>query len=598
LALHLPDDFKREMLDAMLAIGDPSTRAKALKKLIPLLPAALREEALKAGPANGDEWFESDLRPCLPTSLKKRTPREALKVARGISGRETRAHVLSDQVPDLPVRLQREAVPEALTDEWERMIALGRLAPCLTTEELQQKALKIVQGMNKDWHRASAIGALAPHLHARSQQEALSMARNISDEIKRGRTLRFLAPYLPEKLEREAQTEVLEARRQSIFKDHLPSWDFQTDPNLFSRNEPEKLAKAMAIDDEKARAKILSNFYLPALPRNLKREALSAAMATGDKSVQADTLNDLVPQLPVDLKREAVPAALEAAEGIDDEAHRASILRRLAPYLPAALKQRPFEAALAISDENDRANALSDLAPYLPADMKEKAFEAAWDISEDRYKTRALNGLAPFLAEELKQPALKAVRTLRNKRTLVEALIGLAPYLPPELKKEATEAALKEAPAIGDGWTRKRIIEDLAPYLLEELKKEVFSEALEAARGIDNELEQAFALLILMQHLKAEPRRNVKSELLQAVQSINQETFDMDSMEFVYSELLAAHLPTEFTRELLQAAQTIPDNRRRAAILDNLTPHLPEDLQPEAAKTALTAFQSIRYESE
>ncbi len=401
---------------------DESRRAEALTKINPLLPDALKAEALQAARAITDEHVRasalSNLAPHLPDPLKAEVLSEALQAARAITGEDARASALSGLAQHLPDPLKAEVLSEALqatraiTAEGARASALSNLAPHLP-DPLTAEALQAARAITNEIWRARALSGLAPHLPDPLKAEALQAARAITDEYWRACALSGLAPHLPDPLKAEALSEALQAAR--------------------------------AITDEGARAKALSGLA-PHLPDPLKAEVLSEALQAtraitrNNAQARADALSDLAPHLPDPLKAEA----LQAARTITDEYARALALSGLAPHLSDPLKAEALQAARAMTNDNARALALRSLAPHLPdplkAEVLSEALQAARAITDEDMQAFALRALAQHLSDPLKaevlSEALQAARAITDKGVRAEALSDLAPHLPDPLKAE------------------------------------------------------------------------------------------------------------------------------------------------------------------
>ena len=511
---------------------DESRRAEALTKINPLLPDALKAEALQAARAITDEHVRasalSNLAPHLPDPLKAEVLSEALQAARAITGEDARASALSGLAQHLPDPLKAEVLSEAL---------------------------QATRAITAEGARASALSNLAPHLPDPLTAEALQAARAITNEIWRARALSGLAPHLPDPLKAEA------------------------------------LQAARAITDEYWRACALSGLA-PHLPDPLKAEVLSealqAARAITDEGWRARALSDLAPHLPDPLKAEALSEALQAARAITDEGARAKALSGLAPHLPDPLKAEVLSEALqatrAITRNNAqaRADALSDLAPHLPDPLKAEALQAARTITDEYARALALSGLAPHLSDPLKAEALQAARAMTNDNARALALRSLAPHLPDPLKAEVLSEALQAARAITDEDMQAFALRALAQHLSDPLKAEVLSEALQAARAITDEYARAEALSDLAPHLPDPLKAEVLLEAFLTVRKVEVRGLHEPEPERaeLYKNILPAWKELSFVglgdgRVLWPETLHALARHRRAKLLDDLTALLP-----------------------
>ncbi|NEO22876.1 MAG: hypothetical protein F6K53_04310 [Moorea sp. SIO4A1] len=501
-------------------IQNPHNRAEALKELAPKLPETLLSEALKIARAITDKSSKaralSGLAPYLPEILP-----EALEVARAITNDRDRAYALIRLAPQLPEILSEALeAARAITNDRDRADALIRLAPQLP--EILPEALEAARAITNDRDRAYALSELAPQL-PEILPEALDAARTITNDRDRGYALSELAPQLPEIL-------------------------------------PEALEAARALTNQSDRARALSRLarHLP----EILPEVIKAAQAT-DESSRAEALSELAPHFP-----EILPEALKATRAITSQFSRGHGLSKLAPQLPEMLLPQALEAAQAITDNKERAILLSKLAPQLGETLLSQALEVARAITDNTDRANALNEIGAQLSEILPE-ALDAARAIINDRDRAYALSELAPKLP-----EILPEALEEARAITDESSRAHALIRLAPQL-----PQILSEALDAARAITDEFSLATALIRLAQHFP-----EIIPEALDAARAITDEFWRADAL----SEL-ARHFP-EILPETLDAARALTDEFWRANAVSILARHFSEIL-PEALETA-RAIQS------
>ena len=264
-------------------------------------------------------------------------------------------------------------------------------------------------------------------------QTGLTYALQNSDQLHKAVSLIKLADFLPSNQKQQALNEALTAAR--------------------------------LIQDEKYRARVLSNLA-PLLPEeNLLKEALTAAPSIQSKSVRARFLRDLAPKLENLLKE-----ALTAAPSIQSESDRARVLRDLAPKLPENLLKEALTAAPSIQSESARAVVLSDLAPLLPENLLNEALTAARSIQDEKYRAVVLSDLAPLLPENLLKEALTAAGSIQNEEYRAGVPSDIAALLPENLLKEALTAGR----SIQDKYYRAHALSKLAEKLSQMEQNQLF----------------------------------------------------------------------------------------------------------------------------
>ena len=98
---------------------------------------------------------------------------------------------------NLPINSEALEVVRKIGNEYQRVLALGKLAPQLPSF-LLPLALEIARTIEDEEYRAWALGDLAPQLPEALLPSALEAARSIGDEYQRAAILAMLAPQLPE----------------------------------------------------------------------------------------------------------------------------------------------------------------------------------------------------------------------------------------------------------------------------------------------------------------------------------------------------------------------------------------------------------------
>ncbi|NEO77787.1 MAG: hypothetical protein F6J99_16705 [Moorea sp. SIO4G3] len=342
------------------------------------------------------------------------------------------------------------------------------------------------------------------------------------------------------------------------------------------------------------------------LPPSLLSEALDIARGISDEKDQANALIGLAPHLPQGL----LPQALDCARAIANKWQRpnnprANALIGLAPHLPQGLLPQALDCARETKDESSRVDVLIALVPHLSQGLLPQALDCAREIRHESSRAQALIGLAPYFPEVLPE-ALDCAREIRHESSQAQALIGLAPHFP-----EVLPEALDSARAIQDEADRVDALGALAANF-----PEVLPEALDFARAIRDEPDRVEALGALAANFP-----EVLPEALDGARALGNEQDQADSFGYAYNlylfqlklnhnidlperhkrrakvlKNLAPYLPEVFLAQALEVAKGVRDEYWRADALIALTAHFPEVL-PEALNAA-KAIQDQEYRAE
>ena len=540
----------------------------------------------------------------------------ALSHARRLTNDYDRVQTLTRLAPHLPANQLQQALQAAFTTTggYIRALALTGLAPHLPAEQLGQ-ALQAATTITDEHFRVQALTGLAPHLLAEQLGQALQAATTITGEDARARALTGLAPHLSAEQQRAALGQALRAAT-TITNVHARSLALiGLAPHLSAEQQRAALGQALqaatTITNVHARAQALTGLapHLSAEQQHAALEqALQAATTITDEYSRAQALTGLAPHLSAEQQHAALEQALQAATTITitDEYARAQALAGLAPYLSADQLEQALQAAITtitdghyraqalqaaittITDGHYRAQALAELAPYLSADQLEQALQAATTTTDEYFRAQALTGLAPHLPAEHIEQALQATATITNERLRAQALTGLAPYLP----AEHIQKALQAAATITEAHLRAQALTGLAAHLSAEQQRAALEQALQAATTITNEYSRALALTGLAPHLPAEQQRAALEQALQAAATITEAQLRARALTG-----LAAHLSVEQRRialeQALRAATTITDEYFRSLALIGLAPHLSGEQQRAVLGQALQAATTI-----
>ncbi len=270
----------------------------------------------------------------------------------------------------------------------------------------------------------------------------------------------------------------------------------------------------------------------------LLAEVLRFAAERQDETLRARALATLAPALPERLRHEALAQALQIVRRLTDPEARAGLLEVLAPHLPPELQEDALEEALALPDESARVDALVALVPHLSEALQVRALDVVATLRNEDLRAQALEGMAPHLSEPLLERALKVAFSLGDPGSRIQALSALLPHLPPELGQGARRAALEAVAALEDPELRAYASLALAPHFPEGEREALLGQALRAAEAVEDE---ALRTRILVD--------------------------------------LAPALPETFLPRILDRVRELKDPKARAAVLDALAPHLPEEVR-------------------
>jgi hypothetical protein len=588
-------------LAAANAIPEPALRGEAMVHLAAELPANMTGGLIEAALAIEDD---------------EQRARTVLALARCL--------------PEEHVDLALDAIGH-LPGEGQRAQALATLAPQLPAAALE-RALAAALGLQDAGHRLEAVVGLAAHLPTALLPRALAGALEIEDEVARATSLcRLLSrltpspgapPLLPEDLGRQVlagtwrmRDAAARSEAQAGLAPHLPP---------YWRDK----ALAAALDGltqvHHTRATQLLATLAPHLPPALQQRAIALAEAQPDSLSRLDALAVLLPHLVPEHRDVAAGAALSTALLVRSEAGRAEAIARLAPHLPAPLLEKALVVAQSLAGGRARATALSGMAPFLDRRLAADALPAARTIADERACAMALASLAPLLDAAQQRQALIRVGSLGDERARAIGLVGLAPVLAPGLLPGAlaearriidvralTVALAGVAPAfdeagragllavaadIADPAMRLEALLGLLPCLSRHQRAGAIEAAWRAIQVLGDEQAQVAALSRLVPHLAAHSgevgedaeaqRCRVLDEALRLVTPIQDPERRCRALV-----ALVPHL-TGLPREKALAA--LPqDGQAPAALLLDLIPHLPAEIQARAAGQILAAVRRL-----
>lgn len=547
IAPLLPEALKLEALNIAVAITNEFNRALALRKLAPFLSESLRQDAMQTANAiqsdynsNFDSLLESRTRDFAPDNLI-----DTLKDASAINDDYNHASFICGVIPYLPEPLLSDAIANAIhvisitKNEFSRARSLERLAPhafSSANPNIGDEVLQVIVNIQNESYRADAIIYFAPHLPANIKLDYINVALNIQNEFNRVRTIVSLTPHLSKTLRNQILTNVLQAAR--------------------------------GIQDEYDRSRALAAL-MPFLPRLLKFKALQLIGEIKNESDRANTFSAIAPYLTKSLQFQALELILK----IQNESLRVRALGSIAPHLAKSTRQKALQIAYAIKDEFNRVCAICNLASVLPRTQRSSIiadiFEIAHTIQNESNRAHAVSNLIPHLPRSLINDAiddaLQATRVIQNDTTRVYILANLLPHIPETQKNRVITEAIQVVNAIQNETHRILALGNIAPYLTEDTQ----ADALQTANAIRDESVKADALGKLIPHLNASAQR----EVIKIIKSTRN--------EFCRASALCNIIPNldnALKDDALHIAKSISNESDRAKALSHLVPHLRSDI--------------------
>jgi hypothetical protein len=476
-----------QVLAYALAIPGQESRADALTRLAPHLPADLVTRAMDAAWTIG-------------------TPGSRLKALIGLAPfapEDRRAQVRQ-------TALETVLAIDDQSDRVEALATLAALAPDLLGEQAVRAARDTAFAADSPADVAELLGELAEHAppshRAAAAQAGLDVARTIDDPLMRAKALAVFSNSLPgERAERAVAEAVAAAASITDPAGRVEALSSVTDlvpDGCVDQVLDALLAAADGVDDRAERARMLTGLTADGVSTGGVARLIGALLACFDDPA------DLAALL-------AEEAELRTTEGIVTTIRdvRRSLLA-LEPPMRAderrgPSRQPPFtvlssalEAAVALDDPSLRAAVFTELAPGLPPDRREPALRAAWgavralralndDLPEPIEAASAVTALITRAPRENREPlidaALEAVEALADPVDHGKALLGLVTALEPDDQRHdlVIAAIFDVALAIDDAAQQIRVLTQLAP-VLPHARREV---AIETALTVASEIE-------------------------------------------------------------------------------------------------------------
>lgn len=475
-------------------LSDPSARHRALLLLLPVLPPALQDGAIRdALAAAGQISSPSEqslalaaLLPALPAEERARVIAQAMEVVHRLQDSEE-----FDPAPHAPSFYGHPKPLETrYTGERSRALqALGRILEPFAGAEL---GAKLVAAWKQEDERArtQALEALAAELAMLpTSLQALSErdARDSGAASSTGAAPASVADQPPLIGDQQAIAAALA---------DLSSAGHAGEPAAQPEEPVEEVfRRILQIDSHTARAQALAEL-LPRLPQALLPEALAAAREIDLppwQRTRVDALLALAPRLPREVFQEATLLTRGAGEKVDLAMKaQARLLAALARDLPGDLLAEAFELAASLPRQPRKEIYLA-YAGRTPDNYLHKALELIRRVEDENARAEGLAALAQRFPDDELGAVLEAVTRLRSEPERAAAWGGLLPRLPHGLVSTALEAAAQFA----DPRLRAQLLAALAPRLDAALQARL----LEAVRREEPENARASLLLSVAPHL-------------------------------------------------------------------------------------------------
>jgi hypothetical protein len=520
--------------------------------------------------------------------------RRTLTFVRQLRDAATRATALSAIAPHLDAALLAEAIADlvgALTaaareGSPEVLSALPEQLPAPVLDALTPLAGSLTDPAA----RAHALADLAPRLAGAAQAHAQSQALEAARETPAGhaRALAYSAVVhvLDEPLRREAATEALASARHKVVGDNPAARQqalIAIAPFLPEQELGTALRVARSFEGWQARVAVVSALASE-LPEPLLADAVERGRKARTKQERVTLLAELANRCAGQASRELRDEALAAARATPAHQGRATALAAVAVRLPQSDREPVADEALAVvpRDPLGGEDVLVQLAPCLSERQLEAALALARALEEPLQRTNALSALWPHLPPRLRRSALRsrlaAARAETYEPFRIDALAELLPLLSPAARLRAAREALEAVRSLESGEFRASHLAKLAPHL----PPDVLREAIDAAQAIDDHEPRALLLVELATAGAVPPDGTFDDALAVARRQRNAR----DRMALI-GELVPL-LPARLLEEALAALTADgSDDSGTAEVLQALAPRLPAALLPAALDRAV-----------
>ncbi len=459
-------------------LQNPEQRVKALLKLEPYLPDALKNEA-----------FSTVIEILLTIADNEELPRE----------------VLLFLIPLLPESWLPEVLEaiQSISNYKYQAELLIKLAPHLP-EAFVPEALRIAQSIKDKEELEIVLAVLLVHLQNPLKPELLAALKKI--EIKELSPLVLWLTYAAAFLAVSGRgQEALVAMRRVLLEGENYDYDYdEFDGNdvtkllgmlalvLFASGCPQEAWEAIqAIRKESERAEVLIEL-LPNLSASSLLEAIEIIRTIEDQSSKTYVLVELSSHLA---EAGCPEAALTTVAEISDEDQRGNTLQKILSALPDSLIPKAIKIIKTIEDELFKANILSELSLHLvEAGCPEAALTTVAEILDENQRSDTLQKILSTLPDSLIPKAIEIIKGIKNEFLKIELWTEIAPYFPlPKLKK-----LLQAIRKISKIDLRDKLLTKFSLHLV---KLGYSQAALEIIKTIIDETQRAEAAAIILAHL-------------------------------------------------------------------------------------------------
>lgn len=427
----------RRALGPVLSLDTPEDRGRALARLSPWLPDALREHALTAVSAIEDPG--------------------------------TRVELLAEIAPHLPsssVQVALGAVPPDADEQW-RAIALMQLASRAAEPEWEAIHVQAVEAAGRAGEPDDGLRALARLASDPVELSAILRLRHELTDYRGGQdlpALRAVIPLLPSGALQEA-TEIVraksdacvrscalatlvfcapEAARPALLKEALDA------ACAYHNHADETYCQIQRRLTEAAR-QVPEAMRLPLLSLDLNSAGADpgsdpAERLLRDPDQRIRQLVCLAAYLPASDRQEVLDSAIQATREIIAPRNQIRALSALAPHLLPSHLPQAVEHAGALEEPSDRRAALIELAAYSPPEDRLALLARAADATSSSEQS-SLAELVVHLAGRLTSPestdlldkALDLIRSDPSDERRARDIALLAPHLPVQLFDKASQ---------------------------------------------------------------------------------------------------------------------------------------------------------------
>ncbi|WP_157248964.1 hypothetical protein [Nonomuraea typhae] len=472
-------------LDHVMRHPDPACQVRVWEQLLPLMPAARRDQAVEALFARVPRERRGPLVELLPNmSAEHRT--ELVHDILAMCRPRYVVRMVELMGPLLAPEDARDAFDSILAeaDDDFHMCHLAAVAPFLPDGE-RQSALEWICAESAGLANQAAMVRVADLLSRSRRADLIAEVTDRGSQWLRVEAFEFLSAGERHRLIDEAMAErdlivmvalvrkVSRRDRPRIVRQVLNQLD--KEPWLLGIHLVELAPYAEGPEREYAleRARsagpdVLAAFARPG-DRDLLLEALGALPAETADLEWAEFLAATAPLMPVQVREHALDRALRAAFAVPHYPFPFSMMAALAPERSAEILEH------ASHGNGDLHALLTCVADSLAAQSLGTALAMAESISDPRQRVLSLCALLPRLDGDLRGATLvKAVsmaRGLGSASDQAEALVELAPYLPAEHAAELVD------------WLDSAVLlAELVPALHEPLRAHAVDKTLRLAR--------------------------------------------------------------------------------------------------------------------